>query len=164
VDPAGACLKRACADDLFDDICYTANCPVAECFGWRKETTPPPPPPDKCDPACAKGYTCKSNVCVFDETAKWIVRITDGTVSGAVTDFGSDPDPKVCLTVSGVENCTPEASNTTSPVWSAPSGYAFAAMSAATLKTGVSVRYADIDVSFDDPICSGTQRYVAVYR
>lgn len=162
VDPGGECHGTACGWDPTDNICYAANCEAtAKCFGWDKTPTPPPPPPDKCTPECSKGFRCVENKCVLDDEAPWSIVATRGNMSAVDPRDGDDwdgigggpPDPMVCLTFGGDEECSPPASDSDSPAW----GYTYShGASAAALRKGMPFRYTDVDFEFNDLICSGT--------
>ena len=116
--------------------------------------------------SCPRGFACNSvgTACVLDPTSYWIVRATTGTVAstapggGAWDADGSAPDPYVCLTLAGVETCTPYAADTFTPRWD----FDFPAVTAASLMAGVPNYYADDDWRPDDYICSmGTVMFTA---
>lgn len=156
-DPGLECRTRVCSDEPTPediDICYTANCHVSECYGWSKETaTPPPPPPDSCAAGCSKGFFCSSSTmkCEVDPLKNWVITLGSGKALDA-DGTGDGPDTQVCLTYDGRTTCTEEASDTHEPKWST----VFPPTSSFTLLTGVRFTYIDIDVAFDDTICTGT--------
>jgi hypothetical protein len=93
----------------------------------------------------------------LDATGQWVVRVGSGTVamrnaSGSYWDADfSAPDPKVCLTINGNRLCTKTIQDTYAPVWNAD----FPAATATALQAGVNIEYVDVDLTSDDPICSG---------
>ncbi|MDB4929968.1 MAG: hypothetical protein JWM10_2452 [Myxococcaceae bacterium] len=85
----------------------------------------------------------------------WIITVTDGTVAertgtgGSWDSLGGAPDPFVCVTYNGRQNCTPDASDTYAPRWS----YALPAVTAGMLMAGVPTVFKDRDVAGADAIC-----------
>ena len=110
-----------------------------------------------CVPGCDRGFLCQGSSCVLDATGQWVVRVGPGTVamrnaSGSYWDADfSAPDPKVCLTINGNRLCTKTIQDTYAPVWNAD----FPAATATALQAGVNIEYVDVDLTSDDPICSG---------
>jgi len=97
--------------------------------------------------------------CAVDPSSFWVITITNGRVSttdpttgSAWDNFGGAPDPKVCLTLSGLHQCTVTVSDSFAPVWNT----AFPATPAGMLQAGISTEFLDVDTAIDpdDPICA----------
>ena len=134
---------------------------VASCGGVGPTNNTPDGGTTQCS-ACVRGFSLDpasvaSGACTCVPSWRWIVTATYGTVAqrnsaGDTWDaLGGLPDPKVCMTLGGVRNCTPMRADTLSPSW----GFSFPATAADTLSGGVMVEYVDEDISSDDAICSG---------
>jgi hypothetical protein len=104
---------------------------------------------------CADAYRCTGEgTCELDPSREWVITVTSGTVAttmgGAEWDaFGGAPDPEVCLTLGTQRLCTPEATDTFTPVWNTAMGPA----TAGVLEAGIFVEYFDVDVTTNDEIC-----------
>lgn len=76
-----------------------------------------------CGSACGRGFECsRSGICdVVPGSA--VITVTDGTVAertgtgGSWDSLGGAPDPFVCVTYNGRQNCTPEVTDTFAPRW-----------------------------------------------
>ena len=107
-----------------------------------------------CTPPCGQGYKCVSGACAADPAATWTITVTTGAVGAATTNIGSEPDPKVCLTLGAAEECTAELLDPRTATWN----YAFKSgyPTTTTLMTGITFRFVDVDPVSDDTICNGT--------
>ena len=111
-----------------------------------------------CPGACKQGFVCNVGACSVEPFGLWVLTVTTGQVQdrdpqGESWDFaGGEPDPKVCLTINGLRECTVVVQDSTRPIWHR----AFAATTANTLRSGVKVEFVDDDATSDDAIC-GTE-------
>lgn len=129
---------------------------VKKCF---RGCTPP-------SSTCGAGFNCVSlsgqGLCVPAPTAdsRWKLTIQRATLrpgdpadGGAAWDGdGSAADPRCCANIAGTSVCTPEASNTNTPVWNYVSPVSFAWKDLAS----VTLTLSDVDLLSDDFVDSYT--------
>lgn len=120
---------------------------AADMGGTEKKCTPP---------QCQPGYRCQEGSCVVDGDGLWVLTITTGSIedkntSGEAWDpLSGLPDPMVCLTIAGNQQCTEYKDNTLSPNWN----HSLPAYTASALLLGVTVEILDYDpVGANDVIC-----------
>lgn len=108
---------------------------------------------------CQDWETCNYGYCNFRTTSQWDVVAARGVVAdqdsnGDAWDaLGGAPDPYVCMTVNGDQECTFAAQDTFHPVWNTE---LFSRAGAGSLMGGIDIDYYDDDLSDPDPICGGT--------
>jgi hypothetical protein len=64
--------------------------------------------------------------------------------------FGGLPDPYVCLTLNGVQTCSPYRDDTLRPTWN----FVFPSVTAGMLHGGVLSVFGDDDYGTDDQLCA----------
>jgi hypothetical protein len=106
---------------------------------------------------CADWETCDvaTNTCALNAGTRFNLVADDGRVPGDSWDpFFGPPDPYVCVSVGGLEQCTTVQSDDSSPTWNQE---LFADLDGDALETmTMGVRYEDSDLDSDDSICSGS--------
>ena len=105
---------------------------------------------------CAEWETCDAATteCVLNDGTRFDLVAADGEVPGDDWDpFFGPPDPFICVSAGGDEQCTSVDSDTHSPRWNQTllTDLDGAALQTATL----ALRYDDSDLDSPDPICSG---------
>lgn len=111
--------------------------------------------PEPCG-GCRQWETCDAatDACVLNDGTRFDLVAADGSVPGDDWDpFFGPPDPYVCVSAGGAEQCTSPDSDTHSPRWNQTllTDLDGTALSTTTL----AVRYEDSDLDSPDHICSG---------
>ena len=119
--------------------CFAAGCHTGPCGGC--------PAWETCDVA--------ADQCVLNAGTVFDLVAVDGKVPGSDWDpFFGPPDPYICASVGGVENCSTVQSDDATPTWNQE---LLADLGGdALLTTPIGMRYEDSDLDTDDLICQGS--------
>jgi hypothetical protein len=106
---------------------------------------------------CAQWETCDvaSNQCALNAGTVFDLVADNGKVPGDSWDpFFGPPDPYVCASLGGMEGCSTQQSDDSSPSWNQE---LLADLSGDALASAqIAIRYEDSDLDSDDLICTGS--------